>query len=607
MDFRKDINGLRAIAVISVILFHFNKNWLPGGFIGVDVFFVISGFLMTSIIFNGVSSGSFSVINFIKRRVKRIVPPLIIVVLASIIFGYMVLEPISYQMAGKHGFDSLLFISNIIYKNESGYFDQESASKIFLHTWSLSVEWQFYIAYPIAIYILSKLFDTKSIHKIILLLFCFSFAASSYASFYIPTDAYYNIYSRAWEMLTGALVFIYPLKLSQSKKIFLECVGITIIIISCFYFTDKTAWPGFSAVVPVFGAYLVMQANNNNSILRSKPIQYIGLWSYSLYLVHWPIISISHNMGYNIGFITYAITVLMVEWISYTVIEKNLKYWYLYSPVYFVTLYICSIVSVDGVSSRVTNSDLKVSPSEFRYKNEGHLGLPSVDEVQYFNANDGFDYVLIGDSHARHFYSYIKDSGLRVASLAIDGCFSTKNFHNEIKYSDRLNSICKKRYETLISFLKQNPKKTLIWSASWSNYDNSSRNESEKDKTNVINEINTLYNDSKTNISKLILVGETPTTKKNAIQCLLSRSLPINRLFNKCDEYEKQEDIVINKRLKYFASKNDGVYFIDPNPAICKENKCIVIDNDKPVYTDNSHFTRKYSGIVGDYIFSKIK
>lgn len=171
MEFRKDINGLRAIAVLAVILFHYNKNWVPGGFVGVDVFFAISGFLMTSIIFKGVENGSFSIVGFIKRRAKRIIPPLIIVILLSIAFGYFVLEPITYQMAGKHGLYSLLFLSNHIYNGESGYFDAAASSKIFLHTWSLSVEWQFYVIYPIVVFIISKFTGIKQIRAIAVLFF----------------------------------------------------------------------------------------------------------------------------------------------------------------------------------------------------------------------------------------------------------------------------------------------------------------------------------------------------------------------------------------------------------------------------------------------------
>ena len=163
--FRSDINGLRAIAVILVVLFHYNRDFISGGFIGVDVFFVISGFLMTGIIFRGIESQSFSLLKFYTSRGKRIIPALTAVVFVVLILGYLLTDPISYKTMGDHGIASLLFISNIIYKNEAGYFDVDSYDKYFLHSWSLSVEWQFYIIYPIILLSLSKFFSINKLKK----------------------------------------------------------------------------------------------------------------------------------------------------------------------------------------------------------------------------------------------------------------------------------------------------------------------------------------------------------------------------------------------------------------------------------------------------------
>ncbi|HCR4033766.1 TPA: acyltransferase, partial [Morganella morganii] len=149
--FRKDINGLRALAVLSVVIFHFNRDYLPGGFIGVDIFFVISGFLMTSIIFRGLLNNNFSYTQFLYSRVKRIIPALMCIISILILFGFLFLEPMSYLSLGKHSFYSLLFSSNIVYWLESGYFDVNSNNKFLLHTWSLSVEWQFYMIYPLVL------------------------------------------------------------------------------------------------------------------------------------------------------------------------------------------------------------------------------------------------------------------------------------------------------------------------------------------------------------------------------------------------------------------------------------------------------------------------
>ncbi|NAX31801.1 acyltransferase family protein, partial [Vibrio sp. V37_P2S8PM304] len=164
MTFRKDINGLRALAVIAVLLFHLDFNWIPGGFAGVDVFFVISGFLMTGIIVNRLENQSFSLMGFYSDRAKRIFPPLVFVTAFSLILGYfLLLKPTDYANLATHVYSSLGFFSNIIYWLDSGYFDSTPKDKWLLHTWSLSVEWQFYILYPVLVILINRLFPKNGI------------------------------------------------------------------------------------------------------------------------------------------------------------------------------------------------------------------------------------------------------------------------------------------------------------------------------------------------------------------------------------------------------------------------------------------------------------
>ena len=157
MKYRNDINGLRAIAVFAVLIFHFNENLLPGGFAGVDVFFVISGYLMTAIIFKGLEKNDFSIQKFYLARAKRIIPALTALCLVMLIFGWFNLIPIEYKELSNHASSSLIFLSNYTYLNELNYFDSASKTKWLLHTWSLSVEWQFYMIYPLMLVVLSKL------------------------------------------------------------------------------------------------------------------------------------------------------------------------------------------------------------------------------------------------------------------------------------------------------------------------------------------------------------------------------------------------------------------------------------------------------------------
>lgn len=217
-EIRKDIQGLRALAVISVVLYHFNSDFMPSGFAGVDVFFVISGFLMTKIILSGMDKKNFSFSRFYQNRAKRILPALTIVIIALLIFGYLFMEPLTYKKIGEHSFTSLLFYSNHVYLGESGYFDSSSKEKFLLHTWSLSVEWQFYIIYPVILYVVNKVAGLKAVKISIVIMFIFSLSLSVLC---VPSHiefGYFMIPTRAWEMLVGGMGYAFQVNLSNKKS-----------------------------------------------------------------------------------------------------------------------------------------------------------------------------------------------------------------------------------------------------------------------------------------------------------------------------------------------------------------------------------------------------
>jgi len=303
--FRKDINGLRAIAVIAVMLFHFNTSWLPGGFAGVDVFFVISGFLMTGIIFKGVESDKFSLFKFYVARANRIIPALSFLCLILLLWGFFYLAPIDFRVLGKHVGSSISFLSNIVYWSEGGYFDVSSHEKWLLHTWSLSVEWQFYIIYPLVIVIVKKNFSLNFTRKTVLYCSLFGFLFCVFASYKWPSSSYYFLTTRAWEMMIGGVAYLYPFSYSRKQnklKVLLEIVGLFFIIISYVFLDKEAIWPGYLATFPVLGAFLVIQAQRNNSFITCNVfLQKLGLWSYSIYLWHWPIVVAIYFYSLNVS------------------------------------------------------------------------------------------------------------------------------------------------------------------------------------------------------------------------------------------------------------------------------------------------------------------
>lgn len=206
-NFRRDINGLRAWAVVSVVLYHFGVLGFTGGFVGVDIFFVISGFLMTQIIVRGLQTDNFSILAFYLARAKRIVPALLVLCAVLLVMGWFVLPAPDYKPLGMHVLTSLLFVSNIQYWREAGYFDAASHDKWLLHTWSLSVEWQFYLLFPILLALLWRLYPgPRNTARLLLLLLIASLVLSVWLTLKKPEAAFFLLPTRAWEMLTGGLV-----------------------------------------------------------------------------------------------------------------------------------------------------------------------------------------------------------------------------------------------------------------------------------------------------------------------------------------------------------------------------------------------------------------
>ncbi len=293
-DFRADINGLRAVAVLAVVLYHFGVAGFSGGFVGVDAFFVISGYLMTRIILAPLAEQRFSVLRFYLARARRIFPALAALSALLLLYGWFALSPMDYKLLAKHAGASLLFFSNQVYWKESGYFDADAHEKWLLHTWSLSVEWQFYLLYPLLIVAVHRLFRRPGgVAGALWAVFLASLAWSAWLAFANPSKAFFLLPTRAWEMLAGGLIYVHQdacNRLARARG-WLEPAGLAAILAASLLLTADTPWPGLAALLPVGGAMLViLDSGGRTRLLGGGAIQGIGRWSYSIYLWHWPVV-----------------------------------------------------------------------------------------------------------------------------------------------------------------------------------------------------------------------------------------------------------------------------------------------------------------------------
>lgn len=296
--YRPDIDGLRAVAVGLVVLFHAWPKWLRSGFIGVDVFFVISGFLITSIILKDLRQRQFSIRGFYVRRIRRIFPALITVVLAVLAFGWYVLLQQEFAQLGKHVAAAAAFLSNLVLWSEAGYWDNESVTKPLLHLWSLGVEEQFYLVWPI---MLALCFRVRfGILAFLALTLAGSFLYGLYATFNHPAEAYFSPVTRFWELASGGLVAYAMSKRNPllPKPLLVSALGLALLLLGAVLIKGQADFPGAWALLPVLGTCALIAAGNesfiNRRLLGNRLMVKIGLVSYPFYLWHWPMLSFGY-------------------------------------------------------------------------------------------------------------------------------------------------------------------------------------------------------------------------------------------------------------------------------------------------------------------------
>lgn len=354
INYRSEIDGLRALAVLPVIFFHAGFSWFKGGFVGVDIFFVISGYLITTIIISQIAADKFSIVNFYERRARRILPALFFVMVVCIPFSVLWLNPFDLKDFGQSLIAASTFSSNILFWWESGYFDAAAEHKPLLHTWSLAVEEQFYIFFPV-ILILFWHHGLKRILIFLSILLIASLASAHFSSVNSSSASFYLIPTRVWELLVGSFVAFYlnskkPEQPNLSKEI-LSLLGFSMITFSIVMFDKTTPFPSFYTLIPVIGTALIIlfavPKTALHYLLSFKPLVTIGLISYSAYLWHQPILAFAKHRLFDevteVLLINLCIISLVLGWFTWKFIEKPFRNQLFLTRKFFFALIVFSI------------------------------------------------------------------------------------------------------------------------------------------------------------------------------------------------------------------------------------------------------------------------
>ncbi len=619
-SYRADIDGLRALAVLSVIIYHAFPNFLPGGFIGVDVFFVISGYLISGILFQTPIQNPTQLLNFYVRRVLRIYPALTIVFLSLLVLGWFTLLADELAMMGKHMAGGAAFVSNWVFWSESGYFDQASTFKPLLHLWSLGIEEQFYLFWPIALVVALHYRWSLRIFTLGLLLASLAWNLWIYQK--SPVDAFYLPWARCWELLTGAWLAHAMAnerhESSNKRQNIMASLGIGLLVLGCYLINENTAYPGTWALIPVLGSTFIIAAGPNSwvnrKLLSQKWLVGIGLISYPLYLWHWPLISWLHiTEGQTppaswlvaaLG-LSFALAYATWRWIEQPMrfgTHAKLKALILFSSVATLGITGWIIHLKDGLPHRSAAQVKMVYAGDhghevfFKWLDQNTIPCKPLhiyetaevweSHVRCKQSRQGeVDVALIGDSHAEHLFPGLVQQ------------YPELNIAYYFKIGPAF--ISNPKFEAIFEHIKQSTSiqhviMTMFWERRLKAVPKDSTMSEQLTKT-----IEYLQTSGKT----VSITNGTPHFDFDPNLCRLQR-IKLTGQENRC-----QSEIVPSESIAeaFKSAKNLNIEIIDTFSFFCiNNNKCSMVKNDQVIFRDDNHLNLQGSLSLGKSISSQL-
>lgn len=618
-DYLNHIDGIRAIAVLGVILFHTNSQWLPGGFAGVDIFFVISGYLISSIIYKKSLVSDYSLINFYFKRIRRILPLLIVVVIFTFPIAWLLLLPDEMRSYTKSIFTSILMYSNQQFVGEAGYFDTQSHLKPLIHTWSLSIEAQFYLLFPLVFVLLLRL--TKQPVYFIAFLTFISFFYADRTTLINSENSFFYFSARAWEMLSGSLVMLLGNQLKCEHKdgsmaqVF-SIIGLALVLYSFFFIDKLMLHPGKITLIPIVGSSLLIIFATKKTLvglfLKSSIMAGIGLISYSLYLWHHPIIAFAKLAPNELSIVHWMMAYLLIATLSvlsWRYIEVPFRSESVIRTPMLITLVgaivpITLTVSIWGYQSNgfiqqrfsKDNISLLEDLDGDRYRTFLFKNLYANEVIKSkFKKSDQPRMLIVGDSYAADFMNMVifnnYFSKYQIKSLYIPA--RCQFYMGDNKYRDFIDDRDKKLCEQAqmkLNLLKQNIDKVdqIIFAFDWKPWAAEHINES----------INALNNQSS---KKLIFMG----SKRFLVD---KRKILLVEKANLA-EYNSERSISVRRVNKILAKNLKSHVFIDQDEIFCgKLNQCpLFTDGLHPVSIDGSHLTPEGAVFLGNILFKHPK
>jgi peptidoglycan/LPS O-acetylase OafA/YrhL len=653
LSYRKDIDGLRAVAIILVVLFHYFPELTHAGFIGVDIFFVISGYLISGIIYSQVAAKHFSIIDFYSRRIRRIFPALITVLLTCLGVGWFILLSDEYVHLGKHTLSSALFVSNILLMTEAGYFDIASDLKPLLHLWSLGIEEQFYIIWPL---IIMFFWRTKAFLPLVLILTCISFVLNICLITAHPSETFYLIFTRFWELSLGGVLAYARIQgkctFSGTINNLVSFCAFLLLAISLFFIQKKGVYPGWWALCPVAFALMIIASSEkavlNKYLLSNKLFVGIGLISYPLYLWHWPLISITKMVTHTepsyvlrAGLLVLAIVLAVV---TYLMVEQPIRkrkkardvIWLMSAMLLTMTIGMLAYLKLlEPLSQKYHLKAITQAIGEWDFPGKDFKAFQYEGRYFYIQpTNNKRQVVYIGDSNMDHYAPRIDELVKQGNTSYKTPVLATQSGCPPIRHVIALNApICKGYADTALKYAMSPDVDTVVFSAVWYMYlsgtiqpgnyfyeDADSQRyvlgKGSVGSQKVLAEFESMIKELRAQGKKVYVILGSPYSFKLDPQFLVKRELPTLANWRAGfsfftvsggslseSEYMTILDVPTTKEPLIKMSLAHGAQIIDPFPILCPNGICPALDaNGEPIYKDWDHFRPTYIRKNGFFI-----
>lgn len=610
MNYRPEIDGLRALAVLPVILFHAGFEIFSGGFVGVDVFFVISGYLITTIILAELEQGKFSIVNFYERRARRIFPALFLVMLVCIPFAWFWLLPNDMKDFSQSLVAVSVFASNILFWRESGYFDTAAELKPLLHTWSLAVEEQYYVLFPLFLMLFWRL-GRRSILAILVLVFVGSLALAEWAAHAKPAAAFYLLPTRSWELLIGAFAAFYLSKANgkgfgKVASEFGGWLGVALILYAVFAFNKATPFPGFYALVPTLGALLtILFATHQTTVgkfVGNKAFVGLGLLSYSAYLWHQPLFAFArHKEADNAGLLIFgalSLASFILAYLSWRFVEgpfrdkdkfdrRSIFLTAIGFSIFFIVFGTVGNIK-KGVEFRLDeNKRLLLSFNTYNFKDVYRQGdcflnpdQPYSEFKEFCFTKNNSDAVLVwGDSHAAALSYGLRKDFDNLSQYTASGCPPL------LGVSVSWRPMCEEINKFVGKEIESRKPKAVLLHANWLLYGD------QKISVSLRSTIDFIKNKSAN--TKIFVLGGAPQYQPSLPTFMLNKRLSlIDNVRIVSPSYDKV--LVVDSEIKNISSEF-GVLYFSLLDAFCEVSNCLVTSNIEgmvmPIAWDYGHLT----------------